>query len=430
MKFFIWGLGSIGTSFLRIIKDNGYFDSECFYCLDSSLEAKDRFLSFGGKENHFCLDRITEDNIGNYLNMLTDGNYLLDFTIDLKTLDILRYCLEHNIHYLNTADSSWKNDPLWISVHQHYLEYLKIKEEFTKRQNTCLVEFGMNPGMVSCFVKRCIKEIVKTDNSLYVKMHRKELMRLLDEGKYGLVAKKLKVTDVQEVDDDDQEVSISFENGVCYSPWNVWGYYYETISSPEIACGTRNRFYAYKEIYDCDFDDLYVAPKESGYKYKAETISPQGKIRGHISCHEEIFTIRKMLTYKNYRPTVHFVYSPSDYAIRSMDEEITREHLIKRDEIIKGGESVGVIIQGKRFHSHYYGNYLDTMDLDESATVLQVSASSYAGFVYMIRHEKDGLLFPEDVNEEEVLEIAKPYLKEYLSFRCPKISMTLGKDIV
>ncbi len=427
MKFFIWGLGSIGTSFLRIIKENGYFDVESFYCLDSSLDAKNRFLSFGGKEDHFSLDRITEDNIGEYLCVLSQGDYLLDFTIDLKTLDILRYCLEHNVHYLNTADSSWKNDSLWFSVHQHYLEYLKIKDEFKSKQNTCLVEFGMNPGMVSCFVKKCIKGIVKTDETLYLKRHRKELLRLLDEGKYGLVAKKLKVTDVQEVDNDNQEVSIPYEKGICYSPWNVWGYYYETISSPEIACGTKKRFYSYKEIYDCDFDDLYVAPKYSGYKYKVETISPQGTIIGHISCHEEIYTIRRMLTYKKYRPTVHFVYSPSEYAIRSMDEKITGEHLIQRKEIIKGGESVGVIIQGKRFHSHYFGNYLDTLDLDESATVLQVSASSYAGFVYMIRHRNEGVLFPEDVDEEEVVEIAKPYLKECLFFRCPKIRMTLGK---
>lgn len=217
MKFFIWGLGSIGTSFLRIIKENGYFDAESFYCLDSSLDAKNRFLSFDGKEDHFCLDRITEDNIGEYLCVLSQGDYLLDFTIDLKTLDILRYCLEHNVHYLNTADSSWKNDPLWFSVHQHYLEYLKIKDEFKSRQNTCLVEFGMNPGMVSCFVKKCIKEIVKTDETLYLKRHRKELLRLLDEGKYGLVAKKLKVTDVQEVDNDNQEVSIPYEKGICYS---------------------------------------------------------------------------------------------------------------------------------------------------------------------------------------------------------------------
>ncbi len=428
MKHFLLGLGSIGTSFLKILKENGYFDPESFYCLDSSLEAKERFLSIGGREENFYLDRLTKDNIDNYLNLLNQGDYLLDFTIDLKTLEILRYCLSHDIHYLNTADSSWKPDPLWLSVHQHYLEYLKIKEEYKEKQNTCLIEFGMNPGLVSSFAKMCIKEIVNNDNGIYVRTNRKYLKELLENEKYALVARKLKVKDIQEVDNDDQQVSIPFEHGVCYSPWNVWGYYYETISSPEIACGNKRDFYGYKKIYDCDFEDLYVAPEESGYRYKSKTISPQGQITGHVSCHEEIYTIRRLFTDKRYRPTVHFVYSPSDYALRSMDEKITKEHLIKREEIIQGGESVGIIMQGKRFKTRYYGNYLDTMNLDESATVLQVSSSAYAGFVYMKRHEKEGLLFPEDVKEEEVLEIAKPYLKEYLTFECPKIKMTKGKD--
>lgn len=430
MKFIIWGLGAVGTSFLNILKGNSLFDSTSFYCIDYSFKAKERFLLLGGKEENFILDKINKENIKDYLSQLKEGDYLFDFTIDVKNLDVLTYCLENNIHYLSTADSSYNPDPSWTSVHQHYLEYKKLKERFKAKQNTCLVEFGMNPGMVSCFAKQCLKEIVLKDNSLYIKSHRKYLLNLLSKKQFGLVAKKLKVTDIQEVDNDNQEVSIPYDKNTCYSPWNVLGYYFETVSSPELAIGNKKTFYSFKNIYDCDSTDFTIILKNEGYKYKVTTFSAQGNVTGHISTHEEIFTIKDLFTYKKYKPNVHFVYSPCEYAIKSVKEKnIKSNYLIEKKDIINGGESVGVIIQGKRFHTYYFGNFLDTTKINETATILQVSSSTYAGFIYMMHHPKDGLLFPEDVNEDEILSIAKPYLKEYTSTRCKKQKMTLGKDL-
>lgn len=98
-----------------------------------------------------------------------------------------------------------------------------------------------------------------------------------------------------------------------------------------------------------------------------------------------------------------------------------------KDEIVSGGESVGIVIQGKRFKTRCYGNRLDTSELDETATILQVSASAYSAFEYMMKHPDDGIVLPEDVDENEVLETARRYLKEYVTFPCDKVKITLGK---
>ena len=58
----------------------------------------------------------------------------------------------------------------------------------------------------------------------------------------------------------------------------------------------------------------------------------------------------------------------------------TNLHLIKKEEISSGGESVGIIIQGKRFKTRYYGNYLNNNDTDDVVTVFQVGVSAYAAF--------------------------------------------------
>lgn len=430
MKYLILGLGAVGFSFLKKLKENGLFKADDFYCVDKSEKTKEDFIKIGGKSYNFSLDKVTKDNYLKYLNTLDENDYLLDFCIDIKNLEILEYCLIHNIHYLSTADSSWNPDPTWMSDHQHFLEYLKLKEKYAKKQNTCLVLFGMNPGLVSLFAKKCLKEIIISDKGKYIKCNRNKLLKLLDEGKYGLASKKIGVTDIQEIDNDTQITDIPYDESVCYSTRNCWAYYYETVSSPEIAFGNKKRFYKCKKIYDYDPSDLYLSLYKSGYEYPITTFSPQGNVLGHISTHEEIFTIRKYFSYKKYKPTVHFVYSPCEYAIKSIKRfkyySPTNLHLINKREIIDGGESVGIIFQGRKFNTRYFGNYLKTNEIsDETATIRQVSASSYAGFIYILKHDKEGLLFPEELNEEEVLNTAKQYLNEYINIEIPKINIDL-----
>lgn len=431
MKYYLWGLGAVGSSFLEKLKENGFFNADLFYCIDCSEEARKKFESCGGFKNHFILCTIDQNNYLTFLNKLNDGDYLLDFSTNIKNLDILTYCLKNNIHYLFTADSSWKNDLLWTSIHQHYLEYVLIKDKISHQQNTCVVGFGMNPGLVSCFAKMCLKEIVEKDDGTYISKRRKQLKDLLNKNKYGLVAKKLGVSDIQEVDNDTTMTKISFENDTCYSTWNVFSYYYETVSSPEIAFGNKKRFYGYKNIFDCDPKDLFLSLSKSAFEYPVESFSPQGTVSGHISAHEEIYTLRRFFTYKKFKPTVHFLYSPCEYAINSIKnfklKKPDKLHLINKKEITGGGESVGIIIQGKKFKTRYFGNLLNTNENKESATILQVSASAYAAYIYMLNHPNEGMLFPEEMDENELLKTAKQYLKDYISVECSKIKINLGK---
>lgn len=184
-------------------------------------------------------------------------------------------------------------------------------------------------------------------------------------------------------------------------------------------------------MFDADIDDLFLSLPKPGFEYMEASFCPQGRMEGHISTHEEIFTIRRLFSYGSYMPTVHFLYFPCDYAIRSVVQfrksPATRFHLITKDEIVDGGESVGILMQGKRFKSRYFGNYLKTSYLDESATIAQVAASSYAAFIYMLKHPTEGITMPEDVNEFEVLETTKQYLKEYQSFECERVKIILGR---
>lgn len=222
-----------------LLKENGLFNPFDFYVVDRSNDVEERFVSLVGLKENFIKKDIDKNNYLSILKILLEGDYLFDFFIDTKTLVLVEYCLNHEIHYLSTADGSWKDDKEWISCFDHYLVYRELRKKYKKGLNTCIVEFRMNPGLISCFVKECIHQVILNDQSLYIRIYRKKLLKLYEEKKYGLICKKIKVKEVQGVDNDDQVTNIPFEEDTLCSTWNPWPYYYETISSPEIAYGTK-----------------------------------------------------------------------------------------------------------------------------------------------------------------------------------------------
>lgn len=139
MKYFILGLGAVATSFLMLLKENGLFNSFDFYVVDRSNDVEERFVSLGGLKENFIKKDIDKNNYLSILKILSEGDYLFDFSIDTKTLVLVEYCLNYGIHYLSTADGSWKDDKEWISCFDHCLVYRELRKKYKKGLNTCIV---------------------------------------------------------------------------------------------------------------------------------------------------------------------------------------------------------------------------------------------------------------------------------------------------
>lgn len=95
MKYFILGLGTVGTSFLMLLKENGLFNPFDFYVVDRSNDVEERFVSLGGLKENFIKKDIDKNNYLFILKILLEGDYLFDFSIDTKTLVLVEYCLNH-----------------------------------------------------------------------------------------------------------------------------------------------------------------------------------------------------------------------------------------------------------------------------------------------------------------------------------------------
>ena len=420
-SIYLLGFGAVGQSFFRIFMENEKYEKDVFHVVDEDLSKKEMFISAGGKPENFHCIQVNRTNYIGLLQMIKSGDYFIDLGIDIKNIELLKYCLTNGIHYLSTADSSWKDDDEWKSAHQHFLEYKHLKHTIPTRQVTSVIEFGMNPGLVSTFVKAAITDIVLKDTSSYVVNNRPLLMQYLKENRFNEIAALLKIRRIIEIDNDNQEISLPYDGRTFYSPWNSYGFLYESISHPEIAFGTMEEFFSIEKVADFDYDDLFIAMDGMSFDYPRTVFSPQGFVEGRIVTHEEVFSIRDFLTYGEYRPTVMFIYSPCDYAeksiVRSKYYEPERFRLLSGKDISSGGESVGVILSGDHFQTRYYGNYLCTERENETATILQVSASLYAAYRYVKHHPNEGLMFPEDLNHIEILNMVRSFLGKNISIQ-------------
>jgi homospermidine synthase len=80
-------------------------------------------------------------------------------------------------------------------------------------------------------------------------------------------------------------------------------------------------------------------------------------------------------------------------------------------------DELGVLLRGNRKGVYWYGSRLT---IDEarrlaphnSATSLQVVAGVLAGMVYALRNPHVGVIEPDNIDYESVLEMATPYLGE------------------
>ncbi len=439
-KFVIFGLGMVGSSFLRIVHKNSLFDADNWYAIDKNPQALNDFEAAGGKKSHFIVSNIQQKQYDPIFSILEKGDYLLDFSSSQTNTDFLEICINKDIHYLSTSSLPYEPEGVIIHEYHDFCVYKEMKKINKPNGPTSIIEFGMNPGMVSTFMKQGIREIVKNDNTPFVVENREKLQNLISQNKFAEAAQMLEVEIVHISDIDTTETNFEPKENCVYSTWNVEAFSDETLASCEISLGTDINFDTFgNEIEDCSESDRHLILDKIPVSCVDQSFSPWGSFDGYIVPHEEIYSIGDFLTVRKndkvtYKPSVYFVYMPSKIAVASLLDGHQKgfkgfeEYLIKPEDIAQGGEAVGIVLDGKNFETRYFGNKLVAPIENETPTILQVSASAYAAFRYMLDNPNEGFLFPEEVDDNKIVEYAKPVLKEYVSFTCPKLERTFFKQ--
>ena len=369
----------------------------------------------------------------------------------------IEWCANKNIMYLNTGETDWSDN--WYNIFDENLKKNELRNQLKQKSNVnkhpIVLQHGNNPGLVSHFVKAGLEYIVKKQFK-----NNKEYHELLKENRFNELAKVLDLKEIHVNDNDYQEIKDKFDEDKLYSTWSVDSFFFEMLSEATAVIGTGEKLDYEKDGF-LEFKDLAIDKV-------GKTYYPKGKFEGFLVPHEETITIAKSLEVKNgeeviYRPTVIFLYSPCDYAVRYLEKARVNNYLHpdknkpqddnisiirgfkypKRDEIVykenikRGTEYVGVLLLGSKFNPVWVGNRIKKNFLykDKKAsfwqtpTITPVAMSALAVTCWMIKNkDKGGIYFPDDIKDyKEIIKFAEKYISKtiYKTIRKGKIEHSL-----
>lgn len=381
--------------------------------------------------------QVTPDNLDSVLSSkLGAGDLLLDVAWNIDNPTILQWCRDHGVLYLNTSVEVW--DPYFDLASTHplartlYARHMNIRRMIANwgdnRGATAVLEHGANPGLVSHFTKQALTEIGERmlHDGLATDAHGVETALTHDDYPVLAMLTGTKVIHVSERDT--QVTNLPKQVDEFVNTWSVDGFYEEGIAPAEIGWGTHEKrlppdAYVHHGYGPCN----QICIARPGMETWVRSWVPDGEIRGMVIRHGEALTINDHLTVWGddgnpvYRPTVHYAYCPADVAINSVLElrmrnwEMQPAQRILNDEIISGGDHLGVLLMGHPYRSWWTGSLLSIEEAravvhHQNATTLQVAGSIIGALTWMFENPSEGVRVPDELPWRDVLKIARPYL--------------------
>ena len=109
----------------------------------------------------FVRDRVTEENLGSLLGRhLSAGDILIDLAWNIDACEILQWCHDHGILYINTSVEVWdpyaggRKHPTERTLYWRHMNVRRMISKWDRKGATAVVEHGANPGLISHFTSR------------------------------------------------------------------------------------------------------------------------------------------------------------------------------------------------------------------------------------------------------------------------------------
>ena len=390
----------------------------------------------------YVMEKVTLENytelLGKYVG---PGDMIIDLAWNIDCISMVKWCRDNKVLYCNTSVEEWnpykdaeRNDPTRYTLYARHMEIRRSLDSWpdNDKATTAIVDHGANPGLVSHFTKYALIEIA--EKILKEKPNdprKKELEKYIKEKGFAKLAQITGVKIIHISERDTQIADKPKQVNEFVNTWSIEGFFEEGVAPAELGWGTHERFIPKNAFFHQVGPKNQICLASIGMKTWVRSWVPCGEITGMVIRHGEAFSISDRLTvWENgnavYRPTVHYAYCPSNAAINSLHElemrqfKLQEKQRIMSDEIIDGRDELGVLLMGHDFNSWWCGSILDIHEArrlvpHQQATTLQVAVSVVSAATWMIKNPNRGFLMPDDVDHEEILKIAMPYIKPFIS---------------
>jgi homospermidine synthase len=385
----------------------------------------------------YVQDKVTQENLPTLLGKYVgSGDLLIDLAWNIDCIDIVQWCNDNNVLYVNTSVELWDpyegaedRMPVERTLYVRHMALRKAARE-RKWNVTAVVEHGANPGLVSHWTKVALRDIANAMLKGKLEKERKgALEKALADSNYARLA-MISGTKVIHISERDTQISDKpKEVGEFVNTWSIEGFREEGMAPAEMGWGTHERrLPAGAHVHHYGPCNQICLAQMGMNTYVRSWVPKHGEIIGMVVRHGEAFSISDHLTVWDektgkpiYRPTVHYAYLPTDAAMDSLHElkmsgyVLQENQRIMNDEIISGMDELGVLLMGHDLNGWWVGSQLDIHETrqltpHQNATTLQVAASALGAAIWMIKNPKRGLCVPDDLPDDEVLGVANPYL--------------------
>ncbi len=375
----------------------------------------------------------------NALHHLDDGGLLVDLAWNIGCNDLLQWCHDHEVLYVNTSVEQWNPElgmetksPFEKSLYFRQMQIRQLTKNW-KDATTAVVDHGANPGLISHFTKLGLIDIAKkliADGKVSKKQAEK-LQGLIGSRNFAELSMNLGVKVIHCSERDTQITNRPKEVNEFVGTWSIEGLREEGTAPAEMGWGTHEKNLpklAHTPPYGPK-NQIFLA--QMGINTWVRSWIPEEEIVGMVIRHGEAFGISDRLTvWRNgkavYRPTVHYAYHTCHETIASLHELRSRNYemqpriRIMGDEITKGDDILGALLMGHKYNSWWTGSVLSIDEArelapGENATTLQVAAGVVSAVCWMLENPRMGVRLPDDLPHDFVLKVAKPYLGKIVS---------------
>ena len=404
------------------------------------------------------------------------GELVIDLAWNIDCCEILKWCHDHGVLYVNTSVEVW--DPYTGGVNKHpttptlYWRHMNVRrmtQSWPQPGPTAVLEHGANAGLISHWTKQGLLDIGRRmlDDKKATGRDAEEIAQLIADRSFNRLAMNLGVKVIHCSERDTQITDRPKEVDEFVNTWSIEGFREEGTTTAEMGWGTHEKQLPPLAYQHADGPGNQICLARMGINTWVQSWVPDYRILGMVVRHGEAFTLSDKLTVWQdgdcpdfrgqhagadgapacgsalvgenrtvplgpqkrrpiYRPTVHYAYCPCNGAIASLNElrgygyQLQPNLRIMTDEITHGADILGALLMGHAYNSWWTGSILE---IDESrrllphqnATTMQVAISAVAAAMWMIQNPARGVCVPDDLPHDFVLEIANPYLGRSLS---------------
>jgi homospermidine synthase len=417
------GFGSIGRGVLPLIERHIAFDRDRFTVIEPSADFAHILRDHGLRHLQMAL---TPDTFAEVLRSLfPEGRgMIVNLSVDVDSIELMKLAQEMGVQYLDTVVEPWPGFYFGSTLPNADRTNYPLREKVRELGKayvggpTAVSCCGANPGMVSWLLKEALL-LLASDTGVSADPQSREDWAALMQG--------LGVKGIHVAERDTQVSARAKPPGVFVNTWSVDGLLSEGYQPAELGWGTHEKKLP-PQGHAFDYGPGYaIWIDRPGADTRVRSWCPDfGPQFGFVITHNEALSIPDYYTVWQdgravYRPTCHYAYHPCNDAILSLHEIngagrlAEAQHILTIDEIVAGGDDLGVFLYGHAKGAMWYGSRLSCDEARrlapyQNATGMQVTSAVLAAMVWAAENPNEGFVEADEMDHVRCLEVQRPYL--------------------